>query len=169
MIVPLAGMRRLLPPASYWRMSQLTVSRGQDIGELQSLLEKLVAMGFERVDMVSSPGEVSVRGGIIDIYPLTESDPLRIELFDTEIDSIRTFSIDDGTITLAANALIEHGAKEVYACCTHPVLSGPAIERIKNSKIKELVVTNSIVLPEERQIDKIKMLSVGPLMAEAIQ
>ena len=71
-------------------------------------------------------------------------------------------------ITLAANALIEHGAKEVYACCTHPVLSGPAIERIKNSKIKELVVTNSIVLPEERQIDKIKMLSVGPLMAEAI-
>ncbi|KMK74490.1 transcription-repair coupling factor [Alkalihalobacillus pseudalcaliphilus] len=94
-IVPLAGMRRLLPPASYWRMSQLTVSRGQDIGELQSLLEKLVAMGFERVDMVSSPGEVSVRGGIIDIYPLTESDPLRIELFDTEIDSIRTFSIDD--------------------------------------------------------------------------
>ncbi|KMK74486.1 ribose-phosphate diphosphokinase [Alkalihalobacillus pseudalcaliphilus] len=73
-----------------------------------------------------------------------------------------------GTITLAANALIEHGAKEVYACCTHPVLSGPAIERIKNSKIKELVVTNSIVLPEERQIDKIKMLSVGPLMAEAI-
>ncbi|KGA96066.1 ribose-phosphate pyrophosphokinase [Alkalihalobacillus alcalophilus ATCC 27647 = CGMCC 1.3604] len=73
-----------------------------------------------------------------------------------------------GTITLAANALIEHGAKEVYACCTHPVLSGPAIERIKNSKIKELVVTNSIVLPEDKQIDKITPLSVGPLMAEAI-
>ena len=44
-----------------------------------------------------------------------------------------------GTITLAANALVENGAKEVYACCTHPVLSGPAIERIQNSKIKELV------------------------------
>ena len=43
-----------------------------------------------------------------------------------------------GTITLAANALVENGAKEVYACCTHPVLSGPAIERIQNSKIKEL-------------------------------
>ncbi|OQM47096.1 ribose-phosphate pyrophosphokinase [Anoxybacillus sp. UARK-01] len=73
-----------------------------------------------------------------------------------------------GTITLAANALVENGASEVYACCTHPVLSGPAIERIQNSKIKELVVTNSIVLPEEKKIDKIVELSVAPLIAEAI-
>ena len=73
-----------------------------------------------------------------------------------------------GTITLAANALIENGAAEVYACCTHPVLSGPAIERIQNSKIKELVVTNSILLPEEKKIEKIRELSVGPLLGEAI-
>ncbi|MDT2048743.1 MULTISPECIES: ribose-phosphate diphosphokinase [Bacillaceae] len=73
-----------------------------------------------------------------------------------------------GTITLAANALIESGAKEVYACCTHPVLSGPAIERIQNSKIKELAVTNSISLTEEKKIDKVTELSVAPLMAEAI-
>ncbi|WP_010094874.1 ribose-phosphate diphosphokinase [Ornithinibacillus scapharcae] len=73
-----------------------------------------------------------------------------------------------GTITLAANALIENGAKEVYACCTHPVLSGPAIERIQNSKIKELVITNSIPLPEDKLIDKITQLSVAPLIGEAI-
>ncbi|MBO9131301.1 ribose-phosphate diphosphokinase [Bacillus sp. 165] len=73
-----------------------------------------------------------------------------------------------GTITLAANALVENGASEVYACCTHPVLSGPAIERIQNSKIKELVVTNSIALPEEKKIDKIEELSVAPLIGEAI-
>lgn len=73
-----------------------------------------------------------------------------------------------GTITLAANALVEHGAKEVYACCSHPVLSGPAIERIENSKIKELVVLNTIPLPPEKKIDKITQLSVAPLMAEAI-
>ncbi|WP_153127241.1 ribose-phosphate diphosphokinase [Peribacillus tepidiphilus] len=73
-----------------------------------------------------------------------------------------------GTITLAANALVENGAKEVYACCTHPVLSGPAIERIQNSKIKELVVTNTIALPEEKKIDKIIELSVAPLISEAI-
>lgn len=73
-----------------------------------------------------------------------------------------------GTMTLAANALIENGAKEVYACCTHPVLSGPAIERIENSQIRELVVTNSIPLPEEKHIDKITVLSVAPLIGEAI-
>ncbi|MGE7604799.1 ribose-phosphate diphosphokinase [Peribacillus sp. NPDC097675] len=73
-----------------------------------------------------------------------------------------------GTITLAANALVENGAKEVYACCTHPVLSGPAIERIQNSSIKELVITNSIDLSEEKKIDKIVELSVAPLIAEAI-
>ncbi|CDQ37773.1 MULTISPECIES: ribose-phosphate diphosphokinase [Virgibacillus] len=73
-----------------------------------------------------------------------------------------------GTITLAANALVENGAKEVYACCTHPVLSGPAIERIDNSRIKELVVTNSIPLPEEKQLEKITELSVAPLIGEAI-
>ncbi|MCM3125885.1 ribose-phosphate diphosphokinase [Mesobacillus sp. AQ2] len=73
-----------------------------------------------------------------------------------------------GTITLAANALVENGALEVYACCTHPVLSGPAIERIENSKIKELVVTNTIALPEEKRIGKIDQLSVAPLIGEAI-
>ncbi|MCM3478903.1 MULTISPECIES: ribose-phosphate diphosphokinase [Bacillaceae] len=73
-----------------------------------------------------------------------------------------------GTITLAANALIEQGACEVYACCTHPVLSGPAIERIAHSKIKELVITNSIPLSEEKRIEKIKQLSVAPLIGEAI-
>ncbi|MDE3840534.1 ribose-phosphate pyrophosphokinase [Bacillus methanolicus] len=73
-----------------------------------------------------------------------------------------------GTITLAANALVDNGASEVFACCTHPVLSGPAIERIENSKIKELVVTNSIALPEEKKSDKIVQLSVAPLIGEAI-
>jgi len=73
-----------------------------------------------------------------------------------------------GTITLAANALVEQGACEVYACCTHPVLSGPAIERIEHSKIKELIITNSIPLKEEKRIEKIKQLSVAPLIGEAI-
>ncbi|KAA1036177.1 ribose-phosphate diphosphokinase [Macrococcus equipercicus] len=73
-----------------------------------------------------------------------------------------------GTITLAAQALIDKGAKEVYACCTHPVLSGPAYERIEGSAIKELVVTNSIVLPEANRPAKIKQLSVGELLAQAI-
>ncbi len=73
-----------------------------------------------------------------------------------------------GTITTGANALIENGAKAVYACCTHAVLSGPAIERIESSSIKELVITNTINLPEKKQLDKITTLSVAPLLVDAI-
>ena len=64
-----------------------------------------------------------------------------------------------------ANILKEFGAREIYAGCTHGVLSGPAIERIKNSPIKELVVTNTIPIPEEKRIDKITVLSMAPLFA----
>ena len=73
-----------------------------------------------------------------------------------------------GTITNAANALKDLGAKEVYACATHPILSGPAIERIADSAIKELVLLNTTPNPEEKVIDKIKVLSVAPLFAEAM-
>lgn len=74
-----------------------------------------------------------------------------------------------GTITYGAEALMERGAKEIYACCTHPVLSGPAIERIENSPIKELVVLNTIKLDESKTSSKIRVLSVADLFAEAIK
>ncbi|WP_086348390.1 ribose-phosphate diphosphokinase [Candidatus Enterococcus clewellii] len=74
-----------------------------------------------------------------------------------------------GTISLAANALQEAGAKEVYASCTHPVLSGPALERIEESAIKRLVVTDSIYLSDDRKIDKIDEISVGELIGDAIK
>lgn len=91
-----------------------------------------------------------------------------------DIKDKRVILVDDmidtgGTIINAANALVERGAKEVYACCTHAVFSGPAIERIKNSAIKEMVVLNTIDLPEEKQLDKIKILSVASVFAEAIE
>ena len=74
-----------------------------------------------------------------------------------------------GTITLAAQALQDAGALEVYACCTHPVLSGPALDRLNASVIKEVVVTDSIQVPEEKTGGKIVQVSVDQLMAEAIK
>jgi len=71
-----------------------------------------------------------------------------------------------GTISLGAQALLEHGAKDVYACCTHPVLSGEAIKRLEESPIKEIVVTNTI--PQKLEGTKIKVLSVAPLIGDAI-
>lgn len=73
-----------------------------------------------------------------------------------------------GTITNAANALKDLGAKSVKACATHPVLSGPAIERIEDSAIEELVLLNTMPIPEEKMLPKMKILSVGPLFAEAM-
>lgn len=74
-----------------------------------------------------------------------------------------------GTITSAAGALMERGAKEVFACCTHAVLSGPAIQRIQDSEINELMVLDTIPLTKEKQIDKIKTLSVAEIFCEAIK
>ncbi|KXZ40604.1 ribose-phosphate pyrophosphokinase [Alkalithermobacter thermoalcaliphilus JW-YL-7 = DSM 7308] len=91
-----------------------------------------------------------------------------------DIEGKNVILIDDmidtaGTIANAAKALKDHGAKDVYACCTHPVLSGPAVERIQNSPIKELIVLDTILLPEEKRIDKIKIKSVAPVFAQAIR
>lgn len=83
-------------------------------------------------------------------------------VFDDEIDTA-------GSMLEAANILKKFGAKEIYAGCTHGVLSGPAIERIKNSPLKELVITNTIPLPKEKELPQIKVLSIAPLFAEAIK
>lgn len=74
-----------------------------------------------------------------------------------------------GTITNAATTLIERGAKDVFACCTHAVLSGQALEKIQNSPIKELVILDTIALPDEKRIDMIKVLTVADLFCEAIK
>jgi len=86
----------------------------------------------------------------------------------------RAVLIDDlidtgGTIVNGANALMEMGAKEVYTCCTHGVLSDPACERIDKSCIKEAVMLNTIPLPKNRPVSKITSLSVASLFAEAIE
>jgi len=73
-----------------------------------------------------------------------------------------------GTITLGANALIKAGAKAVYACCTHPVLSGPAMKRLQESPIREVVITNTIPVSHPEPCNKLVTLSVAPLMGEAI-
>ena len=91
-----------------------------------------------------------------------------------DVNNKRVVLVDDlidtgGTIINAAKALTEIGAKEVYACCTHGVLSGPALERIENSEMKELITLNTIPLTEEKQSPKIKSLSVASVFAEAIE
>ena len=91
-----------------------------------------------------------------------------------EVEGKRCILIDDmidtaGTISNAANALKDLGAKAVYACCTHGVLSGPAFERINSSAIEELVMLNTLTLPKNGDLGKFTSISVAPLFAEAIK
>ncbi|OFV99980.1 MAG: phosphoribosylpyrophosphate synthetase [Acidobacteria bacterium RIFCSPLOWO2_02_FULL_60_20] len=92
-----------------------------------------------------------------------------------EVEGRTAVVVDDmidtaGTLVKTSDALLAHGAAAVYACCTHPVLSGKAVERICQSKIVQVVVTNSIPLTEAAQkCGRIVTLSVGPLLARAIQ
>jgi ribose-phosphate pyrophosphokinase len=75
-----------------------------------------------------------------------------------------------GTLVKTVEALLDQGARKVYACGTHPVLSGPAVGRIANSKLEEVVVTNTIPLQSDaKKCEKIKVLSVGNLLAQALQ
>lgn len=91
-----------------------------------------------------------------------------------EVEGKTAIFIDDmidtaGTITGGADAIIAKGAKEAYACCTHGIFSGPAIERIKNSALKEVVITDSIKQVDEKKLDKIVVLSSDVIFAEAIK
>jgi len=73
-----------------------------------------------------------------------------------------------GTITMASRVMLERGAKEVYACATHPVLSGPALERLSEAPLREIVVTNTIPIPKDKRLKNMTILSVAPLIGEAI-
>jgi ribose-phosphate pyrophosphokinase len=73
-----------------------------------------------------------------------------------------------GTICSAAELLMQRGATEVWAMATHGVLSGPAVDRLKNSPLQRIVLTNTLPLPAEKQIDKIEVLSIAPLIADAL-
>jgi ribose-phosphate pyrophosphokinase len=91
-----------------------------------------------------------------------------------DVNGKRALLVDDeiatgGSIISAAEMLMENGASEVYVGATHPIFSGPAIDRIKQSPIKDVVVTDTVPVPEEKRIDKIAVLPIAPLVAEAIR
>jgi ribose-phosphate pyrophosphokinase len=91
-----------------------------------------------------------------------------------EVGGMPSLVLDDeidtaGSLVGAVDTLLEHGSTEVYACSTHPVFSGPAIQRIAASPIKEVVVTDTIPVIGEKRLEKITVLSVASLLGEAIR
>ena len=119
-------------------------------------------------DMLQSPLALSEKRRV------TNDDSAQVLNLIGEIDGQDALIIDDevdtaGTLVAVANLLKEQGAREIYAAMTHGVLSGPALERIENSPLKELVVTDTLPLPPGKRSERIRTLSVAPLLGEAIQ
>lgn len=145
-ITPISGLRRILPPPNLWKKAQLELKTGEDLN-VEEGLNLFVSMGYERKDMVSAPGEFSLRGGIIDIYPLTEEMPIRIELFDTEIDSIRWFNSEDQRSLHMIESIVIGPATEVlltqteYANGISKLEKGLAqtLKKFTDSKMKEIL------------------------------
>jgi ribose-phosphate pyrophosphokinase len=117
------------------------------VGASLAVIEKRRLANEGRTQILNVIGEVSGRRAII---------------VDDEIDTA-------GSVTSAARVLERDGVQEIYAACTHGVLSGPAIDRLRDSAIREVVITDTIPLPSEKQLPKITVLSVAAQFAEAIQ
>ncbi|OAT80790.1 transcription-repair coupling factor [Desulfotomaculum copahuensis] len=106
-----ALLRRLSPPENFCRaFVHLAVGERTD---LEQLLQRLVELGYERVELVEGPGQLAVRGGILDIFPLTAEMPLRIEFFDDEVDSVRSFDVDSQRSAENVGAVDIYPAREL--------------------------------------------------------
>ncbi|MFS0577342.1 transcription-repair coupling factor [Sporosarcina sp. 179-K 3D1 HS] len=148
-ITPIAGMKKLVPTKERWLRNSLQTKVGDSI-EMDEWLPRLVSMGYVRQPMVTTPGEFALRGGILDLYPLNREEPVRIELFDTDVDSIRTFSAEDQRSTGKLDAITILPAIEFVWSNSDRFLIAENVEaalaaslkKMKNEEAKERLTRN---------------------------
>ena len=150
-ITPIAGMRKLLPTKEQWDYATLRISEGEELDTDEWLL-KLVAMGYSRTPMVTTPGEFALRGGILDIYPLNLEHPVRIELFDTEVDSLRLFSAED-----------QRSLEKVQSLCILPA------SELVLSKDQRITLAGKLEAKLATSLKKIKADDTKTLMLQHVQ
>ncbi|MGM0941383.1 MAG: transcription-repair coupling factor [Bacillota bacterium] len=170
LIAPVAALKRILPPPEYWSNYQLPFTVGEDI-DVEQYLNSMVDMGYERVSMVTTPGEFSRRGGIIDIYPITEQHPIRIELFDEEIDSIRYFDADTQRSLDKLQEIIIGPATELLLSQSDIHAGGERLEEALSKTLKSLKSKESkekLLEVMERDIERLKNLEHFPEMYKYI-
>ena len=125
--------------------------RARDLGAMLNV--PLAIMEKRRLGNEDKTETLNVIGDVKDKIAITVDD---------EIDTA-------GSLVGVVTTLINHGAREIHSCCTHPIFSGPAIERISASPVKEVVVTDTVPVPEQKRIDKITVIPIAPLLGEAIK
>ncbi len=138
-------------------------------------LENLVVVSPDHGGTTRAREFAKVLGTTIAIIDKRRPEPNKAEVMNIigDVQGKTCVLVDDmcdtaGTLTIGAKALMDAGATAVYAACTHGLLSGPAVQRIQDSCLQELIITNTVKLPEEKKIDKIKVLSVGHLLGHGI-
>ena len=136
----------LVVVASDIGISKRASDLAEKLGAPLAIMEKIRLGNADRTETLNVIGEVVDKMALI---------------VDDEIDTA-------GSLVNVVNTLIERGVKGVYSCCTHPVFSGPAMKRIESSPLKEVVVTDTVPLGPNKKLDKIKVLSMAPLLGEAI-
>ncbi|MDZ7834109.1 MAG: transcription-repair coupling factor [Alkalibacterium sp.] len=154
-VVPLAGARKILPSPEEFREAELSFTLGGDV-DLEQVTLRLTEMGYRREQKVTTPGEYSIRGGIIDIYPLTEESPVRIELFDVEVDSLRYFDADTQRsshnvkqvkVIPATDALLNVDEKEEILKRFDKALSR-SLKKVKEEERREQLTENTNAVME---------------------
>ncbi|WP_318617482.1 transcription-repair coupling factor [Sporosarcina sp. YIM B06819] len=148
-ITPIAGIKKLLPAKERWLSSSLLTKIGDTL-DITKWLDQLVSMGYTRQPMVTAPGEFALRGGILDLYPLNMEDPVRIELFDTEVDSIRTFFAENqrstGKLTeitiLPASEFVWATEDLVAVAGKLELALGASLKKMKDAEAKERLTLN---------------------------
>jgi len=159
--IPVDELTAMYLLADYFRAKRIPdrVVVSTDIGNAKrarnfaELIDAPLAIVEKR--RTSNSGSTEVLNLIGDVSGMTAI------LVDDEIDTA-------GSMCQAADVVVAHGANAVYASCVHPVLSGPAVERLRKSPIKELVTTDTIPIPPEKMLPNLKVLSVAPMLAESI-
>jgi ribose-phosphate pyrophosphokinase len=160
--IPVDELTAMYLLADYWRHNappdRVVVStdignakRARNFAEL--LNAPLAIVEKRRVGNVDKTEVLNLIGEVEGLFAI---------LMDDEIDTA-------GSITQAAEVVLANGAREVCACCTHAVLSGPAIERLRKSRLCELVVTDTVPIPPEKKLDNMTVLSVAPMLSETIR
>lgn len=158
LIAPVAALKRILPPPNYWNKYKLTFTLGKEI-DIEKYLTFLIDMGYERASMVTTPGEFSKRGGIIDIYPLTEENPIRIELFDEEIDSIRFFDAETQRSLSKLDEIIIKPVSELLLTDEDIMAASGKLEdalAISLKKMKKSEVKEHLIETMEEDISRLK-------------
>lgn len=136
-VVPFAGLRKLFPPRNWIRAHHRKLVVGKE-EPIEPLVEYLVRVGYERTDMVEKPGEFSLRGGILDLYPVTDTEPVRIEWFDDEVDSIRPFSVADQRSRDKWEQVEIPPAREVFASSEALYQAGDTVETLLKERLDKV-------------------------------